>query len=130
VISSDLFKAMFVGSAGKKFAPMSPDIFHQFLDRDFNTFISTVMLLLLKSGEELFGQRFLQAVHDMWTSAGNNNVLGSCLTFVDSDFKRQIIPAFLTVDNTSHSGEYNTGVLKANYLDCFQVDMESMLDLS
>jgi hypothetical protein len=42
---------------------------------------------------------------------------------VDSDFERQIIPAFFTVNNTSYSGEYNEDVLKANYLDCFQVDI-------
>jgi hypothetical protein len=123
VINSDLFKAMFVGSMGKKFVPMSPDTFHQFLDREFNQFVSKVMQLLLKAREELFGQRFLQVVHDMWTSSGNNNVLGSCLSFVDSDFERHIIPAFLTVNNTSHCGQYNADVLKGNYLNRFQVDI-------
>jgi hypothetical protein len=114
---------MFEGTMGKRFAPMARDTFGLYLDREFNIFVDAVMKMLLQAMEELHGLRFLQFVHDMWTSAGNNNLLGSCLCFVDSNFTRQIIPAFLVVNNVSHGAEFNAHTLKNIYQTRFKVNL-------
>ena len=106
-IYSDLFKAMFESMIGKRFAPMARDTFGLYLDREFNIFVDAVMKMLLQAMDKMYGLCFLQVVHDMWTSAGNNNLLGSCLCFVDSNFTRHIIPTFLVVNNVSQGAQYN-----------------------
>ena len=123
VIYSDLFKSMFPGTSGKCFVPMARDTFGSYLDREFSIFVDAVVKLLLQAIDELHGLRFLQVVHDMWTSAGNNNILGSCLCFVDSNFNRQIIPAFLVVNNTSHAAEFNADTLRTIYHTRFKVHL-------
>jgi hypothetical protein len=125
VIYSDLFKSMLTGTLGKSFVPMSRDTFGKYLDREFSLFVDAVVKLLLQAMDELHGLRFLQVVHDMWTSAGNNNILGSCLSFVTSDFNRQIIPAFLIVNNTSHGAQFNADALKTIYQKRFKVNLEN-----
>ena len=125
MIYSDLFKAMFAGSLGKSFAPMSRDTFAMYLEREFTIFVDAVVKMLLQAMEELHGLRFLQVLHDMWTSAGNNNVLGSCLCCVDSNFNRQIIPAFLVVNNTTHGAEFNADALKTIYQKRFKVSLDN-----
>ena len=125
MIYSDLFKAMFVGSLGKSFAPMSRDTFAMYLEREFSIFVDAVVKMLLQAMKELHGLRFLQVLHDMWTSAGNNNVLGSCLCFVDSNFNWQIIPAFLVVNNTTHGAEFNADTLKTIYQKRFKVSLDN-----
>ena len=111
---------MFTGTIGKSFTPMARDTFGMYLDREFSSFVDAVVKLLLEAMEELHGLRFLQVVHDMWTSAGNNNILGSCLCFVTSNVDRQIIPAFLVVNNTSHGAQLNADALKTIYQEPFQ----------
>ena len=124
VMYSDLFKSMFTSTIGKNFTPMAPDTFGMYLDREFSIFVDAVAKLLLQAKEELHGLRFLQVVHDMWTSAGNNNILGSCLCFVTSNFHRQIIPAFLVVNNTSHGAQFNADALKAIYQKRFKMNLD------
>jgi hypothetical protein len=112
VIYSHLVKAMFEGMIGKRFAPMARDTFGLYLDREFNIFIDAVMKMLLQAMDEMYGLCFLHVVLDMWTSARNNNLLGSCLCFLDSKFTWHIIPAFLVVNNVSHGAPYNADTLK------------------
>jgi hypothetical protein len=114
LIYSDLFsKSLFTGTIGKSFTPKAQDTFGMYLDQRFSIFVDTMVKLLLKTMEELHGLRFLQVVHDMWTSAGtNNNILWLCLRFVTSNFDRQIIPAFLIVNNTSQGAQFNADALK------------------
>ena len=102
---------------------MARDTFLQYLDCEFNIFVQAVNKMLLKSIKELYGMRFLQIIHDMWTSAGNDNILGSCLCFIDSKFNRQIIPAFLSVNNISHGAAFNASTLKQLYQDRFKINI-------
>lgn len=125
-VTSKYFRAMFETRPGRTFTPMSPKTFQQFLDREFDCFTEKVTNLLLKAKEELPGHRFVQVIHDMWTSAGTDNILGSCLSFVDSNFKRHIIPAFLLLNNKTHAGEWNATLLKEKYLERFQIGIDDL----
>jgi hypothetical protein len=115
---------LFTGTIGKSFTPKAQDTFGMYLDQAFSIFVDTMVKLLLKTMEELQGLCFIQVVHNMWTSAGNNNILGLCLCFVMSNFDRQIIPIFLIVNNTSQGAQFHADALRTiNQQERFKVNL-------
>ena len=79
---------------------------------EFEIFVGKVISLLEEVKASAFGCKFVQIVHDMWTSGAKNNCLGAGLSFIDVSSKRHFIPCLLLVNNTSHEAIFNASLLE------------------
>ena len=82
------------------------------------------MIALLEEVQaSAFGRKFVQIVHDMWTSGAKNNCLGAGLSFIDIWYKWHFIPCLLLVNNTSHEAIFNASLLERSFSERFKMDI-------
>ena len=120
-IHSARFTALFDHFEGYK--PMARRTFLKYLEHDYDQFVEKVNKLVSEIKKSSYGRKFVQILHDMWTSAAKKNCIGSGMSFLDEDFNWYFIPCFLIVNNVTHASAYNADILRRAYAERFGLDI-------
>ena len=81
---SPISKSMF--KSHRNFKPMGHTTFMKFSDYEFTVFIKKVKHILGEVKACLFGRKFSQVVHVMWTLGTRKKSVGPGLSFMDAEF--------------------------------------------
>ena len=65
-------------------------------------------------------------MHDMWTDAGRNNVIGAAVVFIDSSWTLRSVAMSAARHNTSHSAAQVASRIKSKTTEQYGVDLNKM----
>jgi hypothetical protein len=85
-IQSPLFKAM-LNNIVPNFTTMSRETFINLLGRECDRFVTVVKNMYEEAKSDACGMKFLSVGHDMWTKTTKDNVIGSNIRFIATDFE-------------------------------------------
>ena len=108
----------------KEYTTTSRIFFHDHLDTEFRAFQKNVAAMLTKEFSLSHGMAFMNLTHDMWTNANNDNLLGTSIRLIDSDFKIVTLAVLLSKNNVSHAADFNGTFIILRFLENYHLDIE------
>ena len=120
IIDSPNFKDM-MAPVVKDYSTMSRTTFNDYIGFEIDRFRKTVSSMVRAASENVFGERFIHVMHDMWTGADHNNYLGFSISFIH-DFSLVKVFLGLEKNNVSHHADYNAVLLEYSFLRNYDFD--------
>ena len=87
-----------------EFRPIARETYVAGISAKFDKMIEGIKRLIVKVRGEMVGvDKWLSILHDMWTSANNNGIMGSSFKLTDKEMYSHTIAAILKKHNITHS---------------------------
>jgi len=108
------------------FPLLSRDRHDQLLNGQFQLFSELVGALLASEYEQASQLKFLNLVHDIWTSSGKDSIVGASVAFIDSSWRFRFIAMLATVKNDGHNAPLVAKVIESGFKGKYDIDIGSM----
>jgi hypothetical protein len=82
--------------------------------------------LLASEYEQASQLKFLNLVHDIWTSSGKDSIVGASVAFIDSSWRFRFIAMLATVKNDGHNAPLVAKVIECGFKGKYDIDIGSM----
>jgi hypothetical protein len=108
------------------FPLLSRDRHDQLLNGQFQLFSELVGALLASEYEQASQLKFLNLVHDIWTSSGKDSIVGASVAFIDSSWRFRFIAMLATVKNDGQNAPLVAKVIESGFKGKYDIDIGSM----
>ena len=105
---------------------LSRSTYDSLLEAEFDLFTSRVSTFLKREFAMARGLPYLTLVHDIWTDAARNNVVGSSVVFIDSTWCLRYIALGAVRHNLGHGAAQVAAAIKSHTRERYGTDLERM----
>jgi hypothetical protein len=126
VSQSPAFRSLVTGLSGdEKATVLSTKTYNDILDLHYNAFLAETSALLKSEFGMLFGTRFLNLMHDLWTNSAKDCVVGASVSFIDHNWVFRHLALLAVVKNDGHDASGVTDLIDRKLEQLFGLDVET-----
>jgi len=90
-IDNQEFRDFLIAARGNKRAKtLTRENFNNNLDSYHSLFVENVGVLIAEASRGMYGFKFINLMHDLWTNPSVQSVLGASISFIDENWKKSL----------------------------------------
>lgn len=125
-ISNSFLDVIRAATGDPEFPILSRDRHRRLLNGQFQLFCDLVGELLSSAFQKACSIKFLNLIHDIWTSCGKDSIVGASVAFIDSKWRFRYIAMLATVKNDGHNAPLVAKLIENGFKVKYGVDIRSM----
>ncbi|KAG1685732.1 hypothetical protein DVH05_008925 [Phytophthora capsici] len=127
VCASSPFKDIICAATGNaSFRVLGRDRHDRLLNGQFQLFCELVGTLLSSEFEIAGRLKFLNLLHDIWTSCGKESIVGASIAFIDSAWRFRFIALLACVKSDGHNALSVAKVIESGIKSRYNLDIRAM----
>ncbi|GMF29836.1 unnamed protein product [Phytophthora lilii] len=109
-----------------KFAMLSRDMHDRLLNGQLQLFCDLIGELLAFEFQKACRLKFVNLMHDSWTSCGKDSIVGASIAFIDSSWRFRYIAMLASGKNDGHNAPSVASVIEKGFKLKYDIDIKVM----